>query len=86
VATVSLLFAGLAVAVTLAPAPWHLAALGLAIAALAFGVDGFRRRSSAGGERLRAAAGAFVGGAVLLLGIAKVVITTAAIRHLAAAL
>lgn len=82
----SLLCAALAIAAALAPAPWHLAALGLAIAALATGIDGYRRRANPGPIRLRAAAGAFIGGAVLLIGVTKVVITAVAIRHLAAAL
>lgn len=82
----SLMCAALAIAASLLPAPWHLAALALAIAALATGIDGYRRRANRGAERLRAAAGAFVGGGVLTLGIAKVIITAVAIRHLAAAL
>jgi hypothetical protein len=86
VATVSLSCAALAIAVSFAPAPLHLAALALAIAALATGIDGFRRRTKRGAERLRAGAGAFVGGSVLVLAIAKVVITAVAIRHLAASL
>lgn len=85
-AAASLLFAALAVAASLAPAPVDLAALALAVAAAATGIDGYRRRDRAGAERLRAAAGAFLGCAVFAAGVAKVVITAVAIRHLAASL
>ena len=83
---VSLLLAALAIAASLAPAPLDLAALAFAVLAAAAGLEGYRRRDRAGAERLRAAAGAFLGAAVFALGVTKVILTAVAIRHLAASI
>lgn len=86
-AAASLIFAAAAIAVAaLAPAPLDLAALSLAVAAIATGLAGYRRRDRPGARRLEAAAGAFIGAAVFAVCATKVVITTVAVRHLAAGL
>jgi hypothetical protein len=56
-------------------------AIGLAIVAIATGLAGFRRGTT-GPKRLWAAGGAALGAVCLLLGLAKVVLTLAALGHL----
>jgi hypothetical protein len=64
------------------PAPGQFFAIGLGIAAVGTGRIAFARRTLPGLGRLAGAAAITVGVIAILLGLARVAITIAAIRHL----
>jgi hypothetical protein len=64
------------------PAPGQYLAIGFGIAAIGTGRVAFARRALPGLSRLAGAAAITVGAIALLLGLARVAITLAAIRHL----
>jgi hypothetical protein len=63
------------------PGPY--VAIGLALAGIGTGLVGYRRRAAPGGLRLLAAGAITVGALVLVLGTVRVVLTLAAIDHVA---
>jgi hypothetical protein len=73
--------AGIVAVTVRVPGPY--VAIGLAIAAIGTGIVGYRRRLAPGGLRLLAAGAITVGSLALVLGAVRIVLTLAAIDHVA---
>lgn len=84
--TVPLALAAAAAAAVALPGDWWLASLGVAIVAIAVGWSRFRDRGAEGWARLAGVAGATAAAMILVAGLAKVALTLAAVREMAAAL
>jgi hypothetical protein len=73
--------AGIVAVTVRSPGPY--VAIGLAIAAIGLGIVGYSRRAAPGALRLVAAGAISLGAIVFVLGAVRVVLTLAAIDHVA---